>query len=305
MFVTASLLAFRNEIAIYEHGTFKPLLSPDLSELDGAQPRSLRRQTLLQHHRCPPASHQHTGRSLRRASELPKASGCKRACHRWSSGFEGKEARQIHPTYAQPSRLPLEERATLSWPPSNPDELLFDNLPTVFGLPFIPADADTYEKVGLYARHLGTALDELAECQDQLLTELLDFLLESSAETSRLAIAGQAAALENEVINPAVRAFVLTLAKDDVEADTDWIKAVATVVAKKAPAEWTDDELLQFRRELPQQIAAFQRLVALHAVRRADGGGPFSALRVIITHSDGSEHVSLVGIDQNQRHNVG
>ena len=32
VFVTAALLAFRDEIAIYEHGTFKPLFTSDLSE---------------------------------------------------------------------------------------------------------------------------------------------------------------------------------------------------------------------------------------------------------------------------------
>ena len=32
VFLTAALLAFRDEIAIYEHGTFKPLLTSDLSE---------------------------------------------------------------------------------------------------------------------------------------------------------------------------------------------------------------------------------------------------------------------------------
>ena len=70
-----------------------------------------------------------------------------------------------------------------------------------------------------------------------------------------------------------MRAFVLALANDGVDTDTHWIETVATVVAKKAPAEWTDDDLLRFRRELPQQVAAFQRLVALHAAHRADGGG--------------------------------
>ena len=32
VFVTAGLLAFRDEVAIYEHGTFKPVLSPEVSE---------------------------------------------------------------------------------------------------------------------------------------------------------------------------------------------------------------------------------------------------------------------------------
>lgn len=128
--------------------------------------------------------------------------------------------------------------------------------------------------------------------------------METSAETTRLAIAGQAAALDNEVLNPEVRGLVGTLASDGIDADNDWIEAVATVVTKKAPAEWTDDDLARFRRELPQQVAAFRRLVALHAERRIDGGGPFNALRVTLTRQDGNEYVDLVGIDQRQRHRV-
>ena len=131
--------------------------------------------------------------------------------------------------------------------------------------------------------------------------KLFQFLLDTSAESSRLAITGQAAALDNEVLNPSIRAFIGTLANDGVDTDADWISAVATIVAGKAPAEWDDDDLSRLRRELPLRIAAFQRLVALHAERRADGGGSFDALRVTITRPDGSEHVGLVDIDQRQR----
>ena len=91
------------------------------------------------------------------------------------------------------------------------------------------------------------------------------------------------------------------MANNSAEADTDWISAIATVVARKAPAEWSDDDRLRFRRELPQRLAAFHRLVALHADQRADSGGPFDALRVTLTRSDGREHIRLVGIDARQR----
>ena len=90
---------------------------------------------------------------------------------------------------------------------------------------------------------------------------------------------------------------MLALANDGVGSDADWIAAVATVVARKAPAEWTDDDHLRFDRELPERLAAFHRLVALHAERRVDGGGPFDALRVTVTRSDGSEYIRMVGID--------
>ena len=186
-----------------------------------------------------------------------------------------------------------------------PDKLLFDSLPKILGFHPVPANTETYRDTRAYADGIGDVLHDLSRCYDRLLGELIELLLETSAETTRLAITGQAAALEGEVLNPTVRGFVLTLANDGMDADTDWIKAVATVVAKKAPAEWTDADLARFRRELPQQVAAFQRLVALHAERRADGGGPFNALRVTITRPDGSEHVDLVGIDESQRHRGG
>jgi hypothetical protein len=134
---------------------------------------------------------------------------------------------------------------------------------------------------------------------------LFDLLLETSAEKTRHAVSGQAAALDGQVLDPEVRSFVLTLANDSTETNQDWIRAIATVVARKAPSEWADEDVVSFRRELPSRIAAFQRLVALHAENRADGGGPFNALRVTLTRSDGSEDVRLVGIDEHERPEAG
>ena len=182
-----------------------------------------------------------------------------------------------------------------------PDELLFEALPTALGFSPVQAAAQGYGDAKAYARAVTKVFEELSGRPNRLLAELLQLLLETSAETTRLAVCGQAAALEGHVLDPEVRSFVLTLANDAAETDLDWIRAIATVVARKAPSEWADEDLVQFRRELPPRVAAFQRLVALHAANRADGGGPFNALRVTLTRSDGSEHVRLVGIDENHR----
>ena len=116
-----------------------------------------------------------------------------------------------------------------------------------------------------------------------------------------MAVMGQAASLDGEVLDPEIRAFILSLANDTVESDTDWVKAVATVVAKKAPAEWSDDDLLRFWRDLHEKFAAFHRLLALHHDRRAHGGEPFDAYRVTVTRSDGVEQPLLVGVDAELR----
>ena len=182
-----------------------------------------------------------------------------------------------------------------------PDDLLFVNLPEALGLPVIGTDHRSYGHAQAYAHAVGDALEELTTAYDHLRDDLLRLLFSTSAETSRDALTGQAASLANEVLDPAVRSFVLTLSNKHMESDIDWINAIATVVAQKAPAEWRDGDRRRFEYELPQKVAAFRRLVALHSQHRADGGGPFEALRVTLTRSDGREDVRLVSFDHSQR----
>lgn len=300
VFVTAALLAFRDEVAIYEHGTFKPLLTADLSERMVRNPGHFE----IKHFANATGSRRQVidalvgrlgglgGGSNYRVGNVLSVVGLLVYRIRKLDGYTRRTRNLSAATrkVRDAIRLAVE-----------PDELLFDTLPNALGFRPVPSDTNTYGTASEFADGVSGALEELTGCHDRLLAELFQFLLDTSAESSRLAITGQAAALDNEVLNPSVRAFVGTLANDGVDTDADWISAVATVVAGKAPQEWGDDDLARLRRELPLQVAAFQRLVALHAERRAEGGGPFDALRVTITRPDGSEHVGLVDIDQRQR----
>ncbi len=298
--VTAGLLAFRDEVAIYEHGTFKPLLSPEVSERMVRNPGHFD----IKHFANT------TGGRRRVVEALADRFGVQPRFrkHRVANvlAVVGHLVSRLNrlDNYARRTRNltapTLSVRGALT-AAVEPDELLFVALPEALGLEPVPADAEAYPSAGRYADLIGAAADELTWCLERLLDDLLELLFDTAAETSRLTVMGQAAALCDEVLDPEVRAFVLALANDSAEADTDWISAIATVVARKAPAEWSDDDRLRFRRELPQRLAAFHRLIALHADQRADGGGPFDALRVTLTRSDGSEHIRLVGLDDRQR----
>ena len=303
VFVTAALLAFRDEIAIYEHGTFKPLFTADLSERMVRNPghfeikhfantTGARRQVIQ-------ALADHLG--VRPGFRKYRVANVLAVVGHLVSGVRNLENYTLRTQYLTSDTLKARDTLVAA---VEPDELLFDKLPKTLGFWSVPADTQKYEQADAYAQRVSDALDELTECYRRLLADLFDLLLETSAETTRRAITGQAAALENEVLNPSVRAFILTLANDSMDDDLDWMKVVATVVAKKVPAEWTDRDLLRFRHQMPHQVAAFQRLVALHAAHRADGGGPFQPLRATFTRSDGGEYVRLVSVDQNQRHDV-
>lgn len=300
VFVTAGLLARADDVALYEHGTFKPLLTADVSERMVRNPghfdikcfantTGARRQvieTLATRLGVEPL------RARRRVANVVAV----------VSHLVGRVRRLDNYTRRTGSLAAAAAGVRdLLLEATEPDDLLFRDLPSILDCPEVAPDARTYPCADTYAAALGEAVDELEACLDDLLADLHQLLLTSSGETSGKAVSGQAAALEGEVLDSEVRAFVGALANDAADGDADWISAIAAVVARKAPAEWRDDDRERFRRELPQRLAAFGRLVALHAERRADGGGPFDALRVTVTRADGGEYVRLVGVEQRQR----
>ena len=298
--VTAALIACSDEVAIYEHGTFKPLLTAELSERLVRNPGHFD----IKHFANTTGARRQVIDAL--ASQLELRPSFRK--HRVANVLT-----VVGHLVSRISRLDNYTRHTHNLSPSTvrarevlmeavePDNLLFASLPEALGFPPVSADLQEYVLAEAYAAGVVEALDELSNCFGRLLNEQLERLLETSAETSRMAVMGQAASLDGEVLDPEVRAFILSLANDTVESDTDWVKAVATVVAKKAPAEWSDDDLLRFWRDLHEKFAAFHRLLALHHDRRAHGGEPFDAYRVTVTRSDGVEQPLLVEIDDELR----
>ena len=301
--VTVALLARTDDVALYEHGTFRPILSPEVSERMVRNPG----------HFDIKAFANTTGARRAVVETLEERLGVRalRGQPRVANvvavvGHLVSRARRLDNYTRRTATLPETVRgvreALLS--ATEPDDLLFSTLPSVLGFEEVRPDAATYSDAGAFAVALGDAVTQLEQCLDRLLKELRAVLLNSSGETSRQAVYGLATIIDGKVLDSEVRAFVGALANDGVETDAAWISSIATVVARKAPAEWTDNDRERFSQELPQRLAAFGRLVAMYAQRRADGGGPFDALRVTVTRPDGSEYDRLVGIDQRRRPDV-
>lgn len=300
VFVTAGLLAVSDSIAIYEHGTFKPLLTPEMSERMVRNPGHFD----IKHFANTSGARSEVVRELAERLNVRPARGKRRVANVLAIvGRLVSRIRQLDNYTLRTSELPEATRRARQalLDAVEPDELLFSALPEALGFKSVTTGAKSYSAAEAYADAVGQVLDVLENCYERLLDDLKKLLLDASAESNRLAVCRQAAALEDEVLDPDVRAFVYALANDSVDSDADWIKGIATVVAKKAPAEWTDDDRSRFQRELPEQVAAFQRLRALHTQNRAHSPGAFDALRVTITRPNGREHIRLVSVDQAHR----
>ena len=298
VFVTVGLLAYSDEVAIYEHGTFRPLLTAELSERMVRNPKHFD----LKHFANTSGARRQVIEAL--AARLTVRPRFRK--HRVSNvlAVVGELVSQVRllDNYTRRTRnlsdAAIALRETLATA-VEPDELLFAAIPEALGYRPVLATTKTYGKASEYADAVADALKELTSSYQHLADEMLEELFSVSGETTRLAIAEQAAALNGAVLDPAVRAFVLALANDGIDSDIDWMQTIATVVAKRAPAEWTDADRDRFRTELFQQVGSFQRLVALHADRRT--AGVADAMRLTVTRADGTEYVRLVGVDRDQR----
>ena len=301
VFVTAALLASSEEVAIYEHGTFKPVLTFELSERMARNPghfdlkhfantTGARRQAidaLAERLRLRPGF-----RKQRVANVLRVVGHLVTRINRLDN-YTQKTQQGLTPEVLKARKVLL--RAV------EPDELLFANLPHALGFPPISATAEEYPQAAAYATGVADFLDELSGCSGRLLDELSCLLLRESAEHSRTALMGHADVLNGQVLNPEMRAFVLALSNRSVKDDRDWAKTVATVVAKKAPTEWSDKDSRRFHTDIRRLFNSFHRLMALHAEHQASGDGPFAAYRVTVTRPDGTEEARLVNVDESHK----
>ncbi len=301
--VTAGLLTNHDEIAIYEHGTFKATLEADMSERMVKNPGHFE----IKHYANAKGARREVIEAL--AAQLGVTKRFRK--HRVGNvlaivGHVIGVVQQLD-NYALRTRdlsdPALAARDVLTTA-VEPDELLFERLPEALGFPPVPT-SKAYSHSEEYANALRLVVEELSGRTTQTLEELLAVVLHHGDEPSRRALAGPAAAIENEIVDPEIRSFVLAVATEAFDDDLEWVNNVATVVAKRAVAEWSDGDRARFEFELPAKMAALRRLLALHIERRSGDGEPFEAMRVTFTRPDGAEDYMVLTLDEHTRDAVG
>ena len=296
---TAGLLALRDQVAIYEHGTFKPALTADMSERMVRNPG---------HFDIKHFAHAAGGRrQIVDALTVTQTADTKRSDPLSSvvaavSRLVGA-VRRLDNYTLRTTNLPEHVRAVRDTllTATEPDILIFTDLPEAVGYPSAAPGCDDYPEAAAYADSLNAAFGQLSGALDGLLNEIHDQVIALSGHTGRRTLSAFADILDGAVIDRDVAAFVGALGASD-SAERAWAATIATVVARKAPAEWSDTDRARFAEDLPSRLAAFNRLVALHADRHANEG-PFTTMRVAFTRPDGTEYVRLLATnDDHARH---
>lgn len=179
----------------------------------------------------------------------------------------------------------------------SPVDLVFADLPAACGMePFEGESASEKTRASDFADRLAAAIAELQRCYPSLLDTMRNEVGRSLSVTGPLReeIADRSASLVFRVKEQALRTFVQRLA-DRVLSDDAWIEALGGALLGKPPSRWLAQDVATWQARLEDISATFMRLEAT-----AFGSQPHQkrAVRLALTHIDGREHISIVGIEE-------
>jgi len=182
----------------------------------------------------------------------------------------------------------------------DPVKLLFTELPEACGCSPIKSYLSTSKQdFDLFAAALRSALDELrfafVKLRDRMAGVIDEnFALSGTLALKRVVIQSRVQSIQAHVLEPRLRAFCLRLG-DSALADDKWLESVGTLVVQKPPHNWQDDDEASFNREFYFYAASFKRMERFDFKKAKDGS---QALRLAITKDTGEEVEEIIHISR-------
>ena len=155
-----------------------------------------------------------------------------------------------------------------------PDELLFKQLPEVFGFSaFGSQTATNTQLISKFSDTLQNALSELEQAYEALLNLIEQRLVEAftlkpskkelrSKEELREKLVARSEPLLAVTIGMELKGFLVQVCSSGHDFNT-WLEAIATYLAKKPPASWLDVDKAQFESNLAQLARKFRHFEAV------------------------------------------
>ncbi len=183
---------------------------------------------------------------------------------------------------------------------SEPDELLFKQLPEAFGFPSFGPETTDSKMLSDFFNTLQDALSELGSAYEGLLNSLERmladaFTLESTAEELRAELAARAEPLLEVAIETQLKGFLIHLYSEGHDF-TGWIESIGTFLAKKPPASWIDTDKAQFEINLSQLARKFQHFEAVSFEKLQHTKSSGETIRIGITTPNEHEQERVVNL---------
>lgn len=309
IFLTAVLLHFNSEIALYESGTFVHTLTTARVE------RLIQSPELFTFQRCrvsgPRAAvyERYAELLLKEGADRPDSPqllSVLRPLHRFVRQLPDytTTTRDVSDVASRVLRTILDAR--------EPDQLLFTELPEACGYaPFEPNGRVKKDRMEQFFTTLQQALADLQHAHTRLLMTIerlmySAFQLEPILSQARHELEHRSRLISDLAVEPKLKVF-LGRAMDKATDDELWREAIAAHLAEKPTRKWTDDDRVRFEANLSLTSRLFRHFEALaYEVERTGTAlldGDARAIRVGITvpHEPELERVVRVPLRLNEK----
>lgn len=302
--VIAAVIVRFEEIALYEHGTFRPNLTPDLLERLLKNPANFevkfyatktgpRSELLIQLADDLRIDASRTGGQRRVGSVLAVVS------HLFAV-LNGVPEHIRRTKLLSPEAIALRKALQDA---REPDDLLFTLIPEALGSkPITPNTPPKSREITDTARRLTMVCNELRDAYPALLIDMREAVAKHigpGCDPLRESLAARARELSGKIIDPQVLRLVVALTADIPDEDA-WLEYVAMNLSGAPPEGWTDEDRKRFFVTVAEVGGVFRRIYALNADLSARGEG-FDAYRHVVTRPDGTEAVQLLAVNDEQR----
>jgi hypothetical protein len=305
VFLAAVLLYHADDVSVYWHGSFLPILEAEHFNLLMKHPAEFSvKHFRLEGLRLDVFRDMEAILTAPNARQVP--SGIRNstvlAVVRPLTKFVLKLPAATHGTRRLPAAAVAARDALLRV--QEPDRLLFEELPRALGFePFgnEPAKGEVeLHRREAFRRTLLTSLRQLQGYYGTLLDHCHQLLHQAFRCAGTLAdtredVRVRARFLDGRVIEDRLHALIKAL----IEPDTDqhrWLESVAMVVADKPADIWTDDDVFVFELNLSELAGRFLALYAIQEDALAEGRAGFQPRRITIMEPNGSRLQQMVWI---------
>ncbi|MDV3001935.1 MAG: hypothetical protein N5P05_003541 [Chroococcopsis gigantea SAG 12.99] len=301
--IAALILAHRDDLGIYQEGTYIPILGAEHFELLVREPSrfAVKYFDVV-------GSRSNVFKEL---ESILKQSGLKNTDKLRNTTL----LTVVTPLYQfvkklpaytkQTTRLTGEARAIIKalQDTIEPDELIFTHIPLACKLnPITSHDTGNNTIATILRERLVDKLKEIHGAYDKLLTHCQQLLYEAfgvrrdKSQLLREDIRVRATRVMGKCVERNLKSFI-GIAIDEGKIDREWLEALVMVIADKPPASWKDEDVTLFESKLSDLARRFHNLEALQE-DMGSGGEGLEARRITVTRADGRETHRVVWVDK-------
>lgn len=295
----ALLLVENDQIALYEHGTFRPALGDDVLERLLKNPGNFElkhfgtrrgpRSMLIADFRNSLGIAESGIASTRTGGVLPVVSHLVQTVN-------------LLPEYARRTKLLSPEAIAIRSAirdATEPDVLLFESIPHALGAnPIRPSGRGSSSDLKVLAEQAAAAMRDLTSAYAHLLAWIRQRLVESLGvrqQDLHAELRKRSESITSIVTDDRLQRLLVAL-KAEIPDEESWLAYVGMNVTGTPPEGWSDDDRTMFGNRLEELGQLFQRTYLLSADMSHLDDHRESA-RVIVTRSTGDESVHLIAAD--------